>query len=50
MHVLSYLMCVCVCVCVCVPDSYPTHNFIVHSGIWKLFGTNDHQDKTMCRA
>ena len=25
----------------CVPESCPTHNFIMRGGIWKLFGTND---------
>ena len=41
-----YLVHVCVCVCVCNPDSCPTNNFIMHGRIYKLFGTNDHQDKT----
>ena len=41
---------VCVCVCLHIPDSCPTHNFIVHGGIKKLFGTNDHQDKMMCHV
>ena len=41
-------VCVCVCMCfrLCVPESCLTNNFIMHGGIWKLFGTNDHQDKT----
>ena len=43
-------VCVYVCVCVSVPDSCLTHNFIVQCGIQKLFDTNDHQDKTMCRV
>ena len=26
----------------------PTHIFIIHGGIYKLFGRNDHLDKTIC--
>ena len=29
----SVCVCECVCVLLCVPDSCPTHNFIMHDGI-----------------
>ena len=29
--------------------SCSTHNFIMHGRVCKLFGTNDHHDKTVCR-
>ena len=29
--------------------SYPSHKFVVHSGIYKLFNTNNDHDKTICR-
>ena len=32
----------------CISLSCSAHNFIQHCEIGKLFGTNDHQDKTMC--
>ena len=32
----------------CIPDSCPTNNFIMRSGIWKLFGRNDHCDQMLC--
>ena len=41
-------VCVCVCVFVCVPEAYLTHNFVLHCGISKKYGTNDHPDKTLC--
>ena len=47
------LPCVCKCVCVCVlvfPESCPTHNFVLHGEISKLFGTNDYHGKTICRV
>ena len=33
----------------CIPETCPTHIFIPKmGGILKLFGRNDHQDKTIC--
>ena len=32
----------------CIGISCSAHNFILHGGIWKLFGINDHQAKIMC--
>ena len=34
----------------CIGISCSAHNFIWHDGIWKLFDTSDHQDKTMCHV
>ena len=34
----------------CVLKSCPTHNFIMHGGILKLFSKNDHHNKAMCRV
>ena len=45
---IEFTLSVCVCsfVRLYVPESCPTHYFIVHCRIQKLFGTNDYQDKT----
>ena len=32
----------------CVLKLCPTHNFIMHGGIWKLCGTTNHTDKMEC--
>ena len=32
----------------CIGILCSDYNLTRHGGIWKLFGTNDHQDKTMC--
>ena len=50
---LCVCVCVCVCVCMCVfvcvfPELCLTHNFLLLGGISKLFGTNNHHDKTIC--
>ena len=42
---------VCVYMCVCLfPESSPTHSFVPSGGISKLFDTNNHHDKSMCRV
>ena len=42
--VCTYTLCIDFSeICLC-----PTHNFVMHNGICKQFGTNDHFDKKMC--
>ena len=41
---IVFTVCVCKCVCV-VPDSRPNHNFVLRSGIAKLFDTNYSHDE-----
>ena len=35
---------------VCTSHSFPAHNFVIWSQIWKLFYRNDHYVETMCPA
>ena len=47
-HVELPCPCVHVSFCSCVPELCQADNFVMHFGIQKLFGTNDHYGKKVC--